>query len=589
MTLAKTYDYLNRLGSIVSTPSASSAVGYRYNYNNANQRTRATLADGSYWKYEYDQLGQVKSGKRYWNDHTPVAGQQFEYTFDDIGNRESTKAGGNSSGSSLRTASYTANELNQIIERDVPGGIDVLGAGRGTVTVNSLSTYRKGEYYYKELSVANTMDAVWQSVSVDASEGGSPTNIAGHVFVPETPESCSYDVDGNLASDGRWTYTWDGENRLRQIESHSGLHDDSKRKIEFAYDWQGRRIGKTSYLWVSGSWSNSSNQKYLYDGWNLVGVLDGSNTLLQSFCWGSDLSGTIDGAGGVGGLISMTVHTGANSGVYFYNYDGNGNIVGLVNSVNGQTVAQYEYGPFGELIRATGSLARENSFCFSTKFQDHETGFLYYGYRFYISWTGRWPNRDPIGEVGFEGNKYFTFTKDDLQNLAALDPEDENLDALEAAQNNILFAAGKTAYVMVNNDPVSKTDLYGLVCNVVANRTKAPMSSGLINAGHEWIVYGGNSVGFWPNRGYVVLRPDPGQTTPFPINWQWETEQKKSGTIKWGAAAGKSCACVTCADILASLDAAPNPGWHSISIRNNCRRFVKWAFDGSCLKKGKKT
>ena len=26
-------------------------------------------------------------GKRYWNDWTPVAGQQFEYGFDDIGNR----------------------------------------------------------------------------------------------------------------------------------------------------------------------------------------------------------------------------------------------------------------------------------------------------------------------------------------------------------------------------------------------------------------------------------------------------------------------------------------------------------------------
>jgi hypothetical protein len=43
--------------------------------------------------YSYDALGQVTSGKKYWSDGTPVAGQQFEYEFDDIGNRTSTESG----------------------------------------------------------------------------------------------------------------------------------------------------------------------------------------------------------------------------------------------------------------------------------------------------------------------------------------------------------------------------------------------------------------------------------------------------------------------------------------------------------------
>ena len=54
----------------------------------ANQRTSATNADGTRWVYTYDSLGQVTSGKRYWADGAPVAGEQFEYGFDDIGNRE---------------------------------------------------------------------------------------------------------------------------------------------------------------------------------------------------------------------------------------------------------------------------------------------------------------------------------------------------------------------------------------------------------------------------------------------------------------------------------------------------------------------
>jgi YD repeat-containing protein len=78
----KRYDYLNRLTSIASAPSGAAALSYSYGYNDANQRVQANLADGTFWVYEYDSLGQVRSGKRYWNDWTPVAGQQFEYGFD---------------------------------------------------------------------------------------------------------------------------------------------------------------------------------------------------------------------------------------------------------------------------------------------------------------------------------------------------------------------------------------------------------------------------------------------------------------------------------------------------------------------------
>src|SRR3954462_6992603 len=48
------------------------------------------------WKYGYDSLAQVNSGKKHWNDGSFVAGQQFEYGFDDIGNRTSAKRGGDS-------------------------------------------------------------------------------------------------------------------------------------------------------------------------------------------------------------------------------------------------------------------------------------------------------------------------------------------------------------------------------------------------------------------------------------------------------------------------------------------------------------
>ena len=52
-------------------------------------------------------------------------------------------------------------------------------------------------------------------------------------------------------------------------------------------------------------------------------------------------------------------------------------------------------GPFGEVLRATGPMAKANPFRFSTKYQDDETDLLYYGYRYYSASTGRWMSSGP--------------------------------------------------------------------------------------------------------------------------------------------------------------------------------------------------
>src|SRR5581483_2917010 len=105
------------------------------------------------------------------------------------------------------------------------------------------------------------------------------------------------------------------------------------------------------------------------------------------------------GAGGVGGLLKVSYH-GAQTTNCFVAYDGNGNVAALVNAADGSAVANYEYGPFGELLRATGPMARKNPLCFSTKFYDWESGNYYYGYRYYDPNVGKWFNRDQIGERG---------------------------------------------------------------------------------------------------------------------------------------------------------------------------------------------
>jgi len=93
----------------------------------------------------------------------------------------------------------------------------------------------------------------------------------------------------------------------------------------------------------------------------------------------------------VGGLLAVVTSTNSN---HFCAFDGNGNVAALIAATNGTETAHYEYGPFGEVIRATGPMAKANPFRFSTKFQDDETDLLYYGYQYYNPSTGRWINRN---------------------------------------------------------------------------------------------------------------------------------------------------------------------------------------------------
>jgi hypothetical protein len=46
-----------------------------------------------------------------------MAGQQFEYGFDDLGNRKVSRRGSDGNGWNLRESLYTANLLNQYSQR----------------------------------------------------------------------------------------------------------------------------------------------------------------------------------------------------------------------------------------------------------------------------------------------------------------------------------------------------------------------------------------------------------------------------------------------------------------------------------------
>jgi RHS repeat-associated protein len=168
------------------------------------------------------------------------------------------------------------------------------------------------------------------------------------------------------------------------------------KKLEFLYDYMGRRVRKITSSWDGSTWQSDEIRFFVYDGWNLIEELDGTGAVTASYVHGIDLSQSLQGAGGIGGILARIDHGASKAHIYFY--DANGNVGQLVDVADGSIVAAYEYAPFGELTSAMGTYAETNPFRFSTKYSDDVAGLYYYGYRYYSPELGRWLSRDSAEE-----------------------------------------------------------------------------------------------------------------------------------------------------------------------------------------------
>ena len=349
-------------------------------------------AEGLLVNYGYDDRSELTSEQtKVGLTATTLTGRDNAHLYDPIGNRTTVTHNSNA-------ATYTANSLNQYTQRTVPGIFDVAGkaAVAATVTVNGSATgvSRSGQSFFKGQALSNSPNPV--STSLTVSDGTTSTPVPA--FVAGTPETFSYDLDGNLLSDGRWNYSYNAANQLTWMNTSAAAVGAGIPKVAlgFYYDYLGRRVCKLNYAWSGSAWTFIAQQNYIYNAWNLIAELDGSMNITKNFFWGLDLSGTAQGAGGVGGLL-MT-QSGGNS--YLPMYDGNGNVHGMITASDGSIAAAYEYDAFGNTLRESGTYAASNPFRYSTKYTDIETGLVYYGKRYYSPSLGRFINKDPIEEAG---------------------------------------------------------------------------------------------------------------------------------------------------------------------------------------------
>jgi RHS repeat-associated protein len=326
-TITRTYDGLDRLTSEVSPMGTVS-----YTYDADGRRATMTVAGQSPVTYGYDnghRLTSITQG-------TTTVGIAY-----DDANRRSTLTLANGI-----VATYGYDSANHL-----------------TSLAYTLNGNPVGDLTY-------TYDAVGQRTSVGGSFSrtglpqalGSATVDAGNQLMASGGAIFSYDLNGNLASDGTTSYTWNARNQLVGLSGGTSA--------SFQYDPLGRRRGKT----VNGATTN-----FLYDGLNLVQELAGGGTPTANLLTGLGVDETFARTDG-GGTSTFMV-------------DAMGSTLGLA-TPSGTVPTQYTFEPFGA---TTQSGAASSSAVLFTGRENDGTGLYYYRARFYHPGLQRFISEDPIG------------------------------------------------------------------------------------------------------------------------------------------------------------------------------------------------
>jgi len=291
--------------------------------------------------------------------------------------------------STISQFNYTNDELGRRIKRvDTTSGVSSTNLfdynQRSEVTSALMST---NTYAYNYDDIGNRVDLTTNlsnqtnTCAYVVNELNQYTNI--NCSVGSTTQSPVYDNDGNMLTYNNWTFTWNAENRLI-------VASNSTTVVTYAYDYQGRRFMKT----IAENGSLIKDLRFVYDGYKLIQRSEFLSGNIDQFVWS--------------GEQVLLLNDGSNS--YYYASDANKNVRDLVDA-SGNSVAHYEYSPFGQITTSTGSLKTKNPFRFSSEYFDSETGFVYYNFRYYSSELGRWLSRDLIEENG--GVNLYVFVGND--------------------------------------------------------------------------------------------------------------------------------------------------------------------------------
>jgi len=207
-----------------------------------------------------------------------------------------------------------------------------------------------------------------------------------------------------------FTYSYDYENRLTRVVKVAGSKTTT---VTFKYDPFGRRVKKRVAVAQNGQ-NTVNSYTYVYDKEDVIidyltkTVNNGSPThVVKKYVHGPGIDEPL--AVNKGGLL------------YYYHADGLGSVVALTISTEA-TVEGYNYDTFGKVERFGNAV--KNTYAFTGREYDMETGLYYYRGRYYDPETGRFISKDPIGFAGGDANQYNYVLGDPVNwaDLWGLDP-----------------------------------------------------------------------------------------------------------------------------------------------------------------------
>ncbi|MBI3851947.1 MAG: RHS repeat-associated core domain-containing protein [Verrucomicrobia bacterium] len=387
--ITNTFDSVARLtGTYLKNSGNSVLNSHEYLNNSGNQRTKQTFTASNYVDYTYDGIGQLKTafGKES-GGTTNRLQEQLGYAYDAAHNL-------NCRTNNALVQAFNVNNLNELTTATNSGTLTVAGtttSAATNVTVNSQTAtlYLDNTFAKAGFTVTNGNNT-YTAIAQDTYNRKDTNSIT--VNLPAT-NSYTYDLNGNLLSDGKRGLEYDDENQLMRVTVTNAF------KKEYLYDGKMRLRVRKEFTWQGGAWAQTNEIHFVWDLDVVIQERDANNLPRLTLTRGLDLSGSLQGAGGIGGLLAMTENSVLNPEHSYYHADGNGNVTMLINT-NQFQVGKYLYDPFGNPLSASGTKTFVNPIWFSSQIYDWDTGFLHYKFRIYIPELHRWLNRDPIAENG---------------------------------------------------------------------------------------------------------------------------------------------------------------------------------------------
>jgi RHS repeat-associated protein len=234
-----------------------------------------------------------------------------------------------------------------------------------------------------------TYDAVGNRLS---SLGMSPYTYNSSNQLTSLPSgSYTYDRNGSaLTKPDGTSYTWDYENRLKQVTLPG-----TAGTVTFKYDPFGRRVQKA---FTQGGTTTTTN--YLYDGRNLLEEIDNTGSVLARYTQTAHDTGSRHLDEPLAELRSGTTS--------YYHQDGLGSVTSLSNGA-GALANTYTYDSYGKLTASTGTIT--NPLQYTAREFDSETGIYQYRFRYYDQNVGRFLTEDPLAFGG--GTNFYAYVTND--------------------------------------------------------------------------------------------------------------------------------------------------------------------------------